>query len=215
MDVLLIDDHPLVWNGIRRAIESLVDANPELAPLRFEAVRSVREGLALAGTPFQLVLLDYILPDCSGMEGLQAIRDAFSESRICVISGTEDHQVVRAVLENDADGFVPKSYNDAELSDALRLVIRQRVYAPPEYLLAESAGRLSAPADGLPALDELSPRQHEALALLQEGLSNKAIARRMGIAEGTVKSHLSTVFRLLGVRSRAEALCLLLKVEGT
>lgn len=215
MDVLLIDDHPLVWNGIRRAIESLVESSPELAPLRFQAVRSVREALALSGTPFQLVLLDYILPDCSGMEGLQAIRDAFSDSRICVISGIEDHQVVRAVLEHDADGFVPKSYNDAELTDALRFVVRQKVYAPPEYLMAESAGRMAGPADGMLPLDDLSARQQEALALLKTGLSNKAIARHMGVAEGTVKSHLSSVFRLLGVRSRAEALCLLLKVDGT
>jgi DNA-binding NarL/FixJ family response regulator len=217
MKVLLVDDHPLIWNGIRRALEAMVDADPVLAPLDFMAVRTAEEALSMSGTPFGLILLDYNLPGHAGLAALAAIREAFSESRVCVVSGTQDRQVVRAVLENDADGFIPKSYSDVELCNALQLIAKHRVYAPVEFLLGERAKgpEVAASRQSRESLAaDLSPRQRETLDLLMQGLSNQAIANRMSITIGTVKSHLYSVFKLLGVNTRVEALCLLMQMNS-
>lgn len=214
MRVLLVDDHPLVWSGIRRALEALVQAAPALGALEFHAVRSAEEALALAAAPCDLIVLDYHLPGVAGLTALAALREAYDEALVCVISGSADIAIVREVLDHGANGFEPKAYSDEQLGRALAQVVHDRAYIPFEYLLAEQASRSSdgpAGSELQARLAELSSRQHEVLALLRQGLSNKGIARRLDIAEGTVKAHVSAVFRVFGVQSRHQMMCRLLE----
>ncbi len=213
MHVLLIDDHEIVWNGTRRLIERVAAELDPGAPFAFEAVRDVDAACRLPALGFDLVLLDYHLPGLSGVAALRAVKAHFETTPVCMQSAENTPQRVREVIEAGAAGFIPKSYRLEEMEAAVRVVLRHRVYLPAEFLLADAATRESIP-DELPPEDlarflkvELSPRQRQVLALAIRGTPVKLIARQLSIAEGTVKVHLSMVYRALGARNRTDALC--------
>jgi len=176
-------------------------------------VRSVADALQRPGDGFDLVLLDYHLPDLSGLPALQAVRTHFEGVPVCLQSAESDPGRVRALIEAGAAGFIPKSYGLDDMEAALRVVLRHRTYLPAEFVLAEDSAR-PRESDELHSDElaqfidsEMSPRQRQVLALAVQGLPTKLIARRLAIAEGTVKVHLSMVYRAMGVRNRTEALC--------
>ena len=220
MNVLLIDDHELVWNGTYRLLERLAhEVDPDMA-FDFLAVRDVAAACALPPRGFDLVLLDYHLPDLSGVAALQAVKAHFEATPVCMQSGETTSQRVREVIEAGAAGFVPKSYRLDEIEAALRVVLRHRVYLPAEFVLSHEApppaGVDSLPREELPQFlrSELSPRQREVLALAIRGVPVKLISRQLGIAEGTVKVHLSMVYRALGARNRTDALCRVFEAQA-
>ncbi len=220
MRVLLIDDHELVWNGTRRLLERVLQEGGTGDALDFRAMRDVSSALALEGPPFDLVLLDYHLPGVGGLQALRAVKSAFDGAVVCMLSAEISGQRIREVLESDAAGFIPKSYSEPEMADALRLVLRHRAYVPAEFLFAEDVVR-SREVDEVGNEElveflrhELSRRQRQVLRLALQGLPNKSIARRLDIAEGTVKVHLSMVYKALGVRSRVGALCRVLQADA-
>lgn len=221
MRALLVDDHELMWNGTRRLLESVVPEVDATATLEFFAARTVAEALPLAARGMDLVLLDYHLPGTHGLEALHAMQAAFEGALVCMISGEKDSDSVRRVLDAGAAGFIPKSYRESEMADALRLVLRHRVYVPAEFVFAADVVRPRA-ADEVRSEDlteflrtELSPRQRQVLRLALQGLPNKRIARELDIADGTVKVHLSMVYKALGVSNRVEALCRVLQADAS
>ena len=213
MNVLLIDDHEIVWNGTRRLIERVAGEVDPQAPFGFQAVGQVAAACLLPAQGFDLVLLDYHLPDLSGVAALRAVKAHFELTPVCMQSAEDTPQRVREVIEAGAAGFIPKSYRLDEMEAALRVVLRHRVYLPAEFLLVDSSTRPTQ-GDELKREDlasflkvELSPRQRQVLALAIRGTPVKLIARQLAIAEGTVKVHLSMVYRALGARNRTDALC--------
>jgi two-component system nitrate/nitrite response regulator NarL len=221
MNVLLVDDHEIVWSGTRRLLERLAEQMDTRAPLGFEAVRDVAAACRLPADGFDLVLLDYHLPDLSGVAALRAVKAHFEATPVCMQSAETGAARVREVIEAGAAGFVPKSYQLADMEAALRVVLQHRVYLPAEFVLDEDLSRRREP-DELPREDlarvlqaELSPRQRQVLALAVRGTPIKLIARQLSIAEGTVKVHLSMVYRALGARNRTDALCRLFDAQAT
>lgn len=226
MRVLLIDDHELVWNGTRRLLEGLAgtwasDAAPSLlTELEFHARRDVESACELSSRRFDFILLDYHLPGVTGLAALKQVQATFVDAVICVLSAENGRRQILEVLEAGAAGFIPKAYSESEMTDALRLVLKQKVYAPAEFLLAEDIVR-GAEVDELASDDiaeflrtELSERQRQVLTLALRGLPNKLIARQLQIAEGTVKVHLSMVYRALGVKNRVGAMCRVLQASA-
>lgn len=220
MNVLLIDDHEVVWNGTRRVMERVATEVDPSAVLGFEAVRDVGTATRLPADGFDLVLLDYHLPDLSGVAALRAVKAHFELTPICMQSGESTPQRVREVIEAGAAGFIPKAYSLQDMDAALRVVLQHRVYLPAEFLLDDQAMREKQP-DEVGAEDlagfiraELSPRQRQVLALAIRGTPIKLIARQLSIAEGTVKVHLSMVYRALGARNRTDALCRVLGAQA-
>lgn len=221
MNVLLIDDHEIVWDGTRRMLERLAHEIDPTSPLRFHAVRDVGAACALDAHGVDLVLLDYHLPDLSGLAALRAVKAHFEATPVCMQSAETASPRVREVIEAGAAGFVPKSYRLDEIEAALRVVLRHRVYLPAEFLLSHEATRAPV-ADATLAREELphflrtelSPRQRQVLALSIRGVPVKLIARQLGIAEGTVKVHLSMVYRALGARNRTDALCRVFEAQA-
>ena len=214
MNVLLIDDHEIVWNGTRRLIERVAGEVDPGAGFGFQAVGDVAAACRLPAQGFDLVLLDYHLPDVSGVAALRAVKAHFEMTPVCMQSAESTPQRVREVIEAGAAGFIPKSYRLDEMEAALRVVLRHRVYLPAEFLLADSSTRPDHQVDELRREDlasflkvELSPRQRQVLGLAIRGTPVKLIARQLAIAEGTVKVHLSMVYRALGARNRTDALC--------
>lgn len=213
MRVLLVDDHEIVWNGTRLLLERMAADIEPGEPFRFDAVRDAESACALVASDIDLILLDYHLPRLSGVAALEAVKAAHPVTPVCMQSAESAPQRVREVIEAGAAGFIPKSYRLEDMEAALRVVLRHRVYLPAEFVLADDVTRARNP-DELPREDlarflraELSPRQRQVLALAIRGTPVKLISRQLSIAEGTVKVHLSMVYRALGARNRTDALC--------
>ena len=204
MRVLIIDDHPLYRAGVRALLSGL---DPELTAAD---VSNVAEALRLAdmGDSFNLVLLDMNLPGTNRLEALQQIKAKFESAAVVVVSGDEDSSLILATIDAGAAGFIPKSTDPAVTIQALRLVLAHGTYLPADALRhVVDSTPMPLSSDDEPALPELSERQRAVLLQLLQGKANKVIARELGIAEGTVKAHLWSVYQLLGVTSRSQAMC--------
>lgn len=154
-----------------------------------------------------LILLDLNMPGRDGLDALQAVTEAAATVPVAVLSGEDNPALIRAVIEAGASGFVPKASSSEILVAALKLILAGGVYLPKNALsgvgsVASRAGN-SAEHNGHPAL--LSGRQTAVLLRAIQGQPNKVIAIDLGIAEGTVKTHLSAAFKALGVHNRTEA----------
>ena len=213
MRVLLVDDHEIVWSGTRRLLEQVAGEVEPDQSFDFHATRDVETACQRPAAEFDLVLLDYHLPTLSGLAALRAIKAHFEATPVCMQSAESSPQRVREVIEAGAAGFIPKSYRLDDMEAALRVVLRHRIYLPAEFVLTDDVTRAREP-DELPREDlarflrvELSLRQRQVLALAIRGTPVKLIARELAIAEGTVKVHLSMVYRALGARNRTDALC--------
>jgi DNA-binding NarL/FixJ family response regulator len=220
MKVLLVDDHEIVWNGTRRLLEQLAAQLGWADTFSFAAVRDVAAACSLPREDIGLVLLDYHLPGLSGLAALRAVKAHFESTPVCMQSAEMSAQKVREVIEAGAAGFIPKSYSLDEMDAALRVVLQHRVYLPAEFVLEAQVSRERLPdevaRDDVAAFlrAELSPRQRQVLALAVRGVPTKLIARQLSIAEGTVKVHLSMVYRALGARNRTDALCRVFEAQA-
>ncbi|NQY03479.1 MAG: response regulator transcription factor [Halieaceae bacterium] len=200
MQILLVDDHALFRQGLRFLLDDMDDRlSFQEADGLDAAVSAVR-----SSSGFDLVLMDFHMPGTSGLDALGQFLRAAPGSPVIVLSGEEDPSLIRQAIDAGASGFVPKSASPEVLIAALKLILAGGVYLPPSVLLSGSPGE--SPERGGEKADLLSERQTSVLLLAVQGKANKVIASELGIAEGTVKAHLSSAFKVLGVRNRTEAL---------
>ena len=210
MHVLVVDDHEVVWSGIRPPLEHAALQVQCDKPV-LECCRSVESAVQLAGRSFDLILLDYHLPGLSGLAALARMREVFDSSPIVFFSGDANAARVREAISHGAAGYIPKSTTERETREALAQVLAHGVYLPPllEFdVVPAAADDACLPYEAIEGFlrVEFSPRQREVFARALRGKPNKIIARELGIAEGTVKVHLAMAFRALGVRNRTEAM---------
>ncbi|HEX6073470.1 MAG TPA: response regulator transcription factor [Sphingomicrobium sp.] len=206
MRALVVDDHPLIQEAVGAVLRRL---EPEVA---IDVAGDCERGLTLAGqgTEPDLVLLDLNLPGLSGIPALKIWRTRYPGVPVVVISAATDQQTVLAAIAAGAAGYIPKSSSNEVMLHALSLVLGGGRYVPPEAL-SRSAGddAMSARSRHAKALSietlGLSARQAEVLKLIAQGASNKIICRELGLAERTVKAHVTAVFRALKVTSRTQA----------
>lgn len=221
MKVLLIDDHEVLWSGMRAVAERLATEQRPNQIFEWQGVKDVAAARALTDRSFDLILLDYHLPEIKGVEAFKAIRQIFESPPIVMISGDESPQAVRAAIEAGAAGYIPKTMSEEQMVKALTLVLGHGLYLPRSALLDAHAPTPGAAPMVLPSAvesfisHELSVRQREVFARALRGMPNKLIAQDLGIAEGTVKVHLAMVFRALGVRNRTEAIYRVLAAGAT
>jgi DNA-binding NarL/FixJ family response regulator len=200
---LLVDDHPIVLDAVTSALlSSSTVATVDCA----HRLQDAQEMLA-RNTDYSIVVLDLSLDDADGLSALTALRESFPDVPVLVFSSTETTGTILLALEGGARGYVPKSSPMEVFVNAVRVVLAGSVYVPPKALrLPEFVGvRPAAAPAAKAALPQLSPRQSDVFRLLLQGMPNKVIAARLGMAEGTVKAHLNTLFRVLQVRNRAQA----------
>lgn len=205
--ILVIDDHALVRDGVAAMIHA---ARPGAEIVQ---AATCQAGLqAAAARRCDLVLLDLQLPDQPGFFALETFRRSYPEMPVVVLSGIEDRDTVMRALDAGAKGFLRKSADSERIRSALLALLDGRVPVP-DALFARAVG-----AQPLPQAPEDNPwgltaRQIDVLALLVSGLPNKLIARRLNIAESTVKIHVSAILRQLGVASRTQALIAVAKYK--
>jgi len=203
MRILVVDDHPLMADALGFAVRTLDRAT------QVETAGDLRSAIARAGEAgFDLCLLDLGLPECSGLQALERMRDALPGLPVVVVSGSSDVASVLEALDLGAMGYIPKTSPRDVLLAAVRLVASGGIYVPVEALRTRAAGGPAPSAEPIRAAADLalSARQREVLGLLLKGLPNKLIARKLDISENTTKIHVSAVLRALGVASRTQAL---------
>jgi len=195
--VLIADDHPIMRDGIRAAIES--DADMIVVG---EAVNGAEAIDLYAQLSPDVALLDIQMPGVDGLEAVAAIRKAAPRARIIIFTTYPgDARVVRA-LKLGASGYLLKSLGRDEILKAVRSVHAGRSYIPGEI-----ANEVAAHMIG----DELSPRELEVLRLVAEGNSNKRIGEHLSISEETVKGHMKSILDKLGASDRTHAVTIATK----
>jgi DNA-binding NarL/FixJ family response regulator len=200
--ILLVDDQPLVRQGLRR----IIDVDPSLAVVGeagdgHEAVAQV-----LAAKP-DIVLMDIRMPGFDGIEATRRLIEAGSETRVIVLTTFGLDEYVVAALRTGASAFVLKEAPPEAILAAIHEVAAGRASIDPAVtqVVIDELGRRPARTELAARVDELTPREREVLTLLARGLSNAEIAAELVVGEGTVKTHVARVLGKLGVRDRVQA----------
>jgi len=191
MRVVIADDHRLVLDGIRRALEADGD---------FEIVGETQSGTQVlplvTRTKPELVLLDVRMPHMDGLACLDEIRRRLPETRVVMLSASASSELIDAALRRGAAAYVVKTVNPDDLPATLRQALEGNVHTAVGIEDSERAG---AKALGL------TEREVTILGALARGLSNDEIAKEFWVAPQTVKFHLTNIYRKLGVKNRTEA----------
>lgn len=203
MNIIIADDHPLVRDSLRGVVKEL------LPQASIDEAASASEVLSRldANPDVEMVLLDLVMPGANRFELLEKICAEYPELKVVVLSASESPADIRKTLDVGATGFVPKSAAPAVIISAIRLVIDGGVYVPHELLKADPDGiaQQSLTARGDSPQASITPRQTDVLRLLAIGKSNKEIARELDLSEHTVKIHVASLLRALGVNNRTQA----------
>lgn len=201
MRILVIEDHALVREGMLAALGVLGEA--EGAPAEVvgaadadEAVRMLEED-----DEFDLATLDLMLPGTSGMTFLGVLRRRFPHIPVVVVSALDDGETVAKAVRQGAAGYVSKGSQTAVLLEALRQVLAGETWLPDSYSPPPPRRRGDA-AERF----GLTRAQRLVLELIAEGRTNREIAVQLGLAEGTVKIHVTAILKALGVGNRSQAL---------
>ena len=201
--VLVADDHPLSQEGLALAVRhALPDA-------QVTCVGTIAEALdaAMRRMDYRLAILDLMLPDTHGFSGLLRLQANLPGVPIAIITASHEPELATIAHDLEAVAFLSKSMALDRLADALRTIFTgEKVF--PDCGLATSRAALPE------RVGRLSEAQRRVLFALVDGRANKQIAYDLSISEATVKAHLTTIFRRLGVTNRMQAMLLLQPMFG-
>ena len=201
ISVLLVDDHELIRQGLRRAFER--DGEFEVVG----EAGSLGEAMRLIGliTP-DVVIFDVRLPDGSGLDGIRKVRAERKDIGIVVLTMYAGDEQLFEALEAGASAFVPKNAP----ADDVVAAARHAAASPQAFTASDLADAMKRRMS--PTGPQLSPREREVLALLADGLGVAQISRQLFISESTTKTHISKLYDKLGAGNRAQALMTALRL---
>ncbi len=198
-DVLIADDHPLFRDALQRAVLAAVpDARVHSADSVYNLL-----GLIDQYPDAELLLLDLHMPGARGYSALVHIRGQFPGLPTIVVSGHEDASVARRAVAHGASAYIPKSTPGEDIITAIRKVLDGDVWLPPQLV---GGGAELKPDEAAVAerVATLTPQQFRVLTMIAEGQLNKQIAYDLGVSEATVKAHMTSIMRKLGVNNRTQ-----------
>jgi DNA-binding NarL/FixJ family response regulator len=200
--VMLVDDQNLVRKGVR----SLLELSEEIEVIAeaadgAEAIRTIPENQP------DVVLLDMRMPGLSGLDVLKELSRADKLPPTIILTTFDDHELVLAGIKAGARGYLLKDVSLAELVNAVKTVAEGGSIVKPAVTqrLLKGLENLQTDFYSLEQPDPLTERETEILRLMAGGYSNKEIAKSLGVAEGTVKNHVSNILSKMGVRDRTRA----------
>lgn len=202
MRVLIADDHELMRDAIVMFLRNEGGIDTSTAGSVDEACARI-----LAEGPYDLVMLDFNMPGMNGLVGLTRTMNIGNGQRVALISGEATRQIAEQALGAGAAGFIPKSLPAKSMVNAVRFMAMGEQYVPADFWTAKEEKASS------PLVEKLSRREMQMLDGLNEGRTNKEIARELGIQEPTVKLHMKTLFRKIGATNRTQA-ALIAREEG-
>jgi DNA-binding NarL/FixJ family response regulator len=193
--VLIVDDHVVVRSGLEQLLATTDDI--ELVATAANGVEAIAKVEELGP---DVVLMDLSMPEMDGVEATRQISERHPDSHVLVLTSFSDQTRILDALEAGADGYLLKHADPDEIAGAIR-----EVHAGGSPLDPKAARTLLESRRTTRSAPQLTDREREVLLLVREGLANKQIARRLDIAERTVKAHLTSVFQRLGVTDRTQA----------
>jgi DNA-binding NarL/FixJ family response regulator len=193
--VLLIDDHALIRSGLA----TLIDSTGDLQVVGQASDGEQGVAAALDCTP-DVILMDLSMPVMDGVEATRKVLAALPETKIVVLTSFSDRAQVDRALQAGAIGYVLKDCDPQDLVAAVRSAAAG--HAPIDPRVARA---LLPSAKAMSPVDQLSAREVEVLRLIGKGMANKQIGRALGIQENTVKAHVGSIFRAIGVTDRTSA----------
>lgn len=202
MRILVIEDHTLVREGLLLALKALCDPDAQGEIL---GAKDADEAAAMleVNDDFDLILLDLMLPGTSGMAFLGVIRKRHPHIPVVILSALDDGDTVMKAIRQGAAGFVSKASPTETLLGALREVLAGEIWLPPEYRdMSGKRRRAKTVAERF----GLTKSQARVLELLAEGKTNREIGQLLDVTEGTVKIHVSAIFKAMNVSNRSQAL---------
>jgi DNA-binding NarL/FixJ family response regulator len=207
MRLLIVDDHALVRRGMAYVVkEAFPDADVVEADGAASALEVMRDG-----TSIDLALVDVRMPDLDGLELLRALKADRPEMPVVMLSTYDNAPYVKRALADGAAGYLLKDATPEDLAQAINVAMSGsgNVLSPRViqnlFEEHEATGRDHGSSNGRRGDFSLTQREHDILALLAEGRSNREIAQRLFLSEKTVKAHLAAIFRKLGVTNRTQA----------
>jgi two-component system, NarL family, response regulator NreC len=193
INVLIVDDHQLLRDGLRSQLER----EPGIAVVG-EADSAERAVVMARKLQPDLILLDLFLPRKSGYEAIPELAEAAPQAKILVVSSQAAPSSVRRALSAGAAGYLPKRASDRELTAAIRVVADGGGYVDPEL------GARLVDDDSSPALEPLSERERDIVHLLALGYTNQEIGKKLFLSMRTVETHRAHIMRKLLLETRAE-----------
>jgi DNA-binding NarL/FixJ family response regulator len=204
MKILIVDDHALVRRGLHYVVKEGV---PDAEVIEAEGSSSALDGLRGGGV--DLALVDVRMPDLDGLELLKALKADWPDMPVIMLSTYENAPYVKRALADGAAGYLLKDATPEDLSQAINVALSGsgNVLSPRviQNLFEDQESSSGSSSNGRRSEYSLTQREHDILALLAEGRSNREIAGRLYLSEKTVKAHLAAIFRKLGVTNRTQA----------
>ncbi|MCC7516744.1 MAG: response regulator transcription factor [Pseudomonadales bacterium] len=195
--IIIADDHPLFRNALSLAVKQVVQ-DAEL--LECDSIGSL-ENLLSEQSDIDLILLDLRMPGANGFSGLVLIRKQYPDIPVVVISASDDHSIMQRAIDYGAAGFIPKATDLGQISTALAAVMNGALWLP----VTTTQTNNNAEHEFAQRLKTLTPQQLRVFMMLTKGLLNKQIAGEVNVSEATVRTHMTAIFRKLGVRNRTQA----------
>ncbi|MFJ3048804.1 MULTISPECIES: two-component system response regulator NarL [Pseudomonas nitroreducens/multiresinivorans group] len=196
--ILLVDDHPMMRKGVVQLLEFEDDL--EVVGEAGSGEEALRMAAELEP---DMILLDLNMKGMTGLDTLRALRENGEDARIVVFTVSDDRNDVINVLRAGADGYLLKDMEPERLLEHIRQAATGQLTISPQ--LTQVLAQALRGDDRPKGIEELTDRERQILRQLAHGYSNKMIARKLDITEGTVKVHVKRVLHKLGMRSRVEA----------
>jgi DNA-binding NarL/FixJ family response regulator len=211
MRILIADDHELFAELLRLALERSLagDGNGPVEVVAVKSFEAAHAAVAACGhdnrKSFDLIMLDMKMPGMNGVSGLRRMRGQAGHIPIAIVSGMLTPAEARAVMQEGANGFIPKALPLDEVIGAIRSVLGGERFVPTRFLMvgADDASIVSRHEGA--SLSLLTPREQDILREVVQGWTNKQIGQNLGIGEVTVKTHMMSLFRKIGAKNRADA----------
>ena len=193
-NILIVDDHQIYLDGLEMIIQKNLNDSKIYKAHDHASAKSV----ILQHNNIDLILMDLNLHNQNGLEIWQQLKSEFGPLPVAMLSASEKLQDIKKSKDNGALGFINKAADNGELISAITQILSGDLFFPCKLPQANV---------------QLTPRQHEVLTLLAEGLPNKTICRKLAMSEATVKTHLRTLFSLLDVNTRTQCVNVAIKHE--
>ncbi|MCY7295899.1 response regulator transcription factor [Alteromonas sp. a30] len=207
INLLIADDHPLYRDALRGALNAHMDE------VTIYEASDMNQALDLLGQDLDidLLLLDLHMPGSQDLFGLIHIRKIFPDLPVAVVSGTENRNIINKIIDVGALGFVPKTTDAATIAKAIGTMVEGDIWLPEKFT---SEGEEDPEfVDLVDKVSTLTPAQYKVLCMLRDGLLNKQIGYSLGIAEKTVKTHITSIFKKLGISNRTQAVIIATQLQ--
>jgi two-component system, NarL family, response regulator LiaR len=199
ISVLIVDDHAVVREGLRTFLQ--LQEGIEVAGEAGDGEEAVRAAERLRP---QVILMDLVMPKLDGVGAMRELRRRLPESRVIVLTSFGEDERLLPAIQAGAAGYLLKNAEPDEVLRAVRAAHAGETLLDPA-VASRLVDAIAQPAGEAPREEQLTPREREVLALIAKGMPNKLIARELGIAEKTVKTHVGHVLAKLGVTDRTQA----------